>query len=223
MQEDLARLLKILFARLFSEWVDRYIPPALQREIWFYTWRIFVAALIMWVLQAVAREVLKPDNIASFRAATKAWIERAHDAVAPFRVEGPGAYRWPIIGSMLGLLCAAIGTWPYDFYTLLRFGVLVVCLLELFGAGLARRYRIWTWILVGVALLYNPFLPVRLHRETWAALNWATTGLFGVLLALFRPMNAGASPPQSKAEAGLGGPPRGPDGRFLARPPKADK
>ena len=77
------------------------------------------------------------------------------------------------------LLIAALFPWPYGYYGLLRLAVFVV------SAWIA--YEQWRfddavsgWVVAfgGVALLYNPFIPVHLTREIWSVLNIATAGLF---------------------------------------------
>lgn len=77
------------------------------------------------------------------------------------------------------LLIAALFPWPYGYYGLLRLAVFVV------SAWIA--YEQWRfddaasgWVVAfgGVALLYNPFMPVYLTREIWSVLNIATAVLF---------------------------------------------
>lgn len=77
------------------------------------------------------------------------------------------------------LLIAALFPWPYGYYGLLRLAVFVV------SAWIA--YEQWRfddavsgWVVAfgGVALLYNPFMPVHLTREIWSVLNIATAVLF---------------------------------------------
>jgi hypothetical protein len=65
------------------------------------------------------------------------------------------------------LLLIAVGTLPYSYYTLMR---LAVCVIAAYGAFLAleRQQQRWIWAFGVLALLFNPFLPVRLDRGTWA-------------------------------------------------------
>ncbi len=73
------------------------------------------------------------------------------------------------------MLLAALLPWPYGYYNFLRF---CVC-----GAAAFLAYQQWThddaaskWVvvLVAIALLYNPFVPVYLTREIWTVLNVGT-------------------------------------------------
>ena len=77
------------------------------------------------------------------------------------------------------LLIAALLPWPYGYYGLLRLVVFVVC-----GWMAYEQWRFddavsgWVVAFGGVALLYNPFIPVHLTREIWSVVNIATAVLF---------------------------------------------
>lgn len=76
------------------------------------------------------------------------------------------------------LLVVALMRLPYGYYTLLR---LIVCGCAGFSAWLiyARSNgRISMAVLTAVALLYNPFVIVRLNRGEWAPINLATAAIF---------------------------------------------
>ena len=77
------------------------------------------------------------------------------------------------------MLVAALLPWPYGYYNFLRF---CVC-----GSAAFLAYQQWThddaaskWavVLVGIALLYNPLVPVHLTREIWTVLNFGTAIAF---------------------------------------------
>ena len=74
-------------------------------------------------------------------------------------------------------LFAALLHWPYTYYTLLRFAVCVVGAYAAYVAA-ERRQHSWMWAFGVTALLFNPFLPVRLDRATWAVLDVAAGVLF---------------------------------------------
>ena len=82
---------------------------------------------------------------------------------------------------------------PYGYYMLLR---LVVC-----GVSLWLIYHLWgadrddqgqLWLLGGVALLYNPLVPIYLYSKgLWVILNLLTLALFvNVAAALRRTVRA---------------------------------
>lgn len=79
------------------------------------------------------------------------------------------------------MLVIAVGKHPYSYYTLMRF---VVCLVAAYGAFLAseRRQQGWLCTFGVLALLFNPFIPVRLDRSTWAVLDVAAAIAFGASL-----------------------------------------
>lgn len=61
----------------------------------------------------------------------------------------------------------ALADWPYGYYQFLRFAV--------FAAAALSSWRSWQdgspfWAvaLAGLALLFNPFLPVHFRRDEWA-------------------------------------------------------
>lgn len=68
------------------------------------------------------------------------------------------------------LLLMALGRNSYDFYTIMRWMVCGVCS---YGAFLEfeRDRSIWAWPFVIMAVAFNPIVPVRLSRETWAPID----------------------------------------------------
>ena len=98
------------------------------------------------------------------------------------RSESPNAvfrHHWILWVGPVVMLVAALFPWPYGYYNLLRF---CVC-----GAAAFLAYQQWThddaaskWvvILVAIALLYNPLLPIHLTREIWTVLNIGTSLVF---------------------------------------------
>ena len=67
------------------------------------------------------------------------------------------------------LLFIAIFSLPYGYYTLLR---LVVTGISIYAAFfLLERDSISFWALLGIAVLFNPFIPIYLSREIWFPIN----------------------------------------------------
>jgi len=75
-----------------------------------------------------------------------------------------------------GALLVALGRLPYAYYTLTRF---LCCLVAGYGAYVAseRKQPTWMWAFGATAPLFNPFVPVRLDRGTWAVLDVAAAAL----------------------------------------------
>ena len=70
----------------------------------------------------------------------------------------------------LALLAAAEGRYPYSFYMALRTAATVggvYWVVRVYQAG----PRGWMWAFLAVALLLNPILPVRMHRQDWQPID----------------------------------------------------
>jgi hypothetical protein len=74
-------------------------------------------------------------------------------------------------GGALLLLIASQVHAPYSFYVLLRF---VICggAIYLFVSKRAEGRKASSGVfLASIAVLYNPILPIRMHREDWQIVN----------------------------------------------------
>lgn len=82
-----------------------------------------------------------------------------------------------------GLLFAALGRHPYDYYTLLRW---VVCGVSAFAAFQATQSKKigWAGTLAIVALIFNPLIPFHLKRETWAFIDIAAAVMLLLSIAV---------------------------------------
>ena len=74
-----------------------------------------------------------------------------------------------ILGALL-LLIAAAGKHPYGFYMVLR---LVITVGAVYWAWRVHKVglRAWTWMFATIALLLNPFLPIRMQRAQWQPID----------------------------------------------------
>jgi hypothetical protein len=125
----------------------------------------------------------RTDVVAASSIAASAATLR--NAKRRLEVNAPKSLRIPLILSLLMLLFAALGDFPYDFFVLLRVVIFVTCGLAFTSIWKAKRTSSWLWVLVFIAVLYNPLLPVHLHRTTWIWLNvsaFAVLGLFCLVL-----------------------------------------
>lgn len=82
--------------------------------------------------------------------------------------------------SLVAAVAVVVGfaSLPYGYYMLLRLLLCGVSLFLLFGTRLvlADWHR---WVLGGLAVLYNPVLPIRIgDKAIWEVLNVATAILF---------------------------------------------
>ena len=78
-----------------------------------------------------------------------------------------------VVLTMLGavlLLIASGGKYPYGFYMVLRLVITVGAVYWAWRVYKAGQ-RAWTWMFVAVALLLNPFLPIRMQRTQWQPID----------------------------------------------------
>jgi hypothetical protein len=85
----------------------------------------------------------------------------------------------PAAASIVLLLLAAFMNLPYGFYMFLR---VVVCTCATFAAAGANKFgkTSWTWIMVGVAVTFNPVLPLHMHKADWRVFNLTGAAIFVV-------------------------------------------
>ena len=105
----------------------------------------------------------------------------------------------------IALLLGAVGRWPYDYYTLLRFVVCPVAASESYfafqraeeanGAGRDKQQR-RAWAFVALAVLFNPFVPVHLAQSTWNVIDIGVGVALAVDLAVELRVNRGQRPMQ---------------------------
>jgi hypothetical protein len=74
-----------------------------------------------------------------------------------------------MLGAVLQLIGAA-GKHPYGFYMVLRL-VITVGAVYLTWRVYKAGQQVWTWIFTAVALLLNPFLPIRMQRAEWQQID----------------------------------------------------
>ena len=108
-------------------------------------------------------------------------------------------------------IVAATGVGSRDFNTIVHFAVTMVAAhATVSAAEWARtastsawrtKQRRWMWAFGGIALLFNPFLPVVLDRDTWAVLELGVGLLLGERVAREVRNNYRASKRQPQREA----------------------
>ena len=103
-----------------------------------------------------------------------------HSNAAELLMRSMDMYFWSRIVAILFLL-AAVGPWPYDYFTLMRF---IVSAVTAYGSYLAyerartastapwgAKQQRWSLAFVLIALLFNPFVPIHLERATWTVID----------------------------------------------------
>ena len=68
-------------------------------------------------------------------------------------------------------LFGALLHWPYGYYILLRWVVMLAAVWVVFCAwGWEKQWVAWAFAFV--AILFNPLVPIHLTREIWQAINF---------------------------------------------------
>ena len=75
------------------------------------------------------------------------------------------------------LLFWALDKHPYDYYTILRW---IVCGISLYSAHLSYNMKKMEWIYIfgGIAILFNPIIPVHFTQPTWKLIDFVTGLVF---------------------------------------------
>lgn len=68
------------------------------------------------------------------------------------------------------LFLAMFNSWPYGFFTLLRFVVFAATAYIAWMAYQQQKER-WVWIFGFLAVLFNPFIVIHLNRELWSFID----------------------------------------------------
>ncbi|MBP9781079.1 hypothetical protein KBC89_00295 [Candidatus Woesebacteria bacterium] len=82
------------------------------------------------------------------------------------------------------LLLLAILPLPYGYYTFLRLTVFVSSLFLAYQLYVKKRLNL-SIVLTGLALLFNPVIPVYLSREFWLPIDLVSAGIFFYLRLYF--------------------------------------
>jgi hypothetical protein len=76
------------------------------------------------------------------------------------------------------LLLLTFFSWPYAFYTFLRIIVTGVAIYYVYYLFSIKKQDFWFWILIVVAILFNPFVPIYINdKSIW--------GVIDVVIAIF--------------------------------------
>jgi hypothetical protein len=84
------------------------------------------------------------------------------------------------------MLISAMGSHPYGYYEALRWIVFGAALFVIWNALTSRRGRelLWAIVFVGVAVLFNPLVPITADRGFWTAWDVVCAGLFLISCAI---------------------------------------
>lgn len=74
------------------------------------------------------------------------------------------------------MLILAIFALPYGYYTLLRWVVAAISIYVAIALGEAKDSKLW--IFVGLAILFNPIVPIYRTKPFWVVADLISAGLF---------------------------------------------
>lgn len=90
------------------------------------------------------------------------------------------------IAILMLLLAIPSGLWPYGYYVLLRWVITGIALFVLWVAYELGERR-WLWLMIGIAILFNPIVPIHLDKETWVIIDFIVAILFLVSIFKIKP------------------------------------
>jgi len=106
-------------------------------------------------------------------------------------------YKNIIAGISTFMLFLAIAKLPYGYYTLLRW---IVTINALFSVWVAYNSEdtFWVFLMGGIAILFNPIIPVYLTKEIWVIIDVIVAILF--LVSIFKIKTKRELPKEEKVQ-----------------------
>ena len=75
-----------------------------------------------------------------------------------------------IIAGVMLLLAIPSGIWPYAYYQILRWVVMVAGLVCAYQAHKENK-TMWVWIMGIIAVVFNPIAPIYLDKVLWSIID----------------------------------------------------
>lgn len=94
-------------------------------------------------------------------------------------------HHWYLILATAFLL-GSFGDWPYSYYQILRWVVVITAAYAAYQSYVAERW-FWTWTLGLIAILFNPVIPFYFGRGTWELLDLGAAAVFIVFMFRHNP------------------------------------
>jgi hypothetical protein len=201
---DIGRYLGYMFSRLLGQWLAQ--NPQFETYVWLGGGVTLVGVLIYLLDTAIQasrnNEVTQPEPAPNntskpvteiqhsgikLRNSYKAVLSRIHEKRQRLEIESPKGLRVPLSISAVFLLCGVFGDWPYDFFVLLRVVIFTTCIIVITTLWKTERSNNWLGVLLATMVVYNPLLPIHLHKATWSWLNGLAFLVLGLLYASLKP------------------------------------
>lgn len=93
--------------------------------------------------------------------------------------ENPHTHLFWLTVALVGLLILGLLEMPYGYYQFLRLAICGVTLYSLYASKPLQENGLLKWLIIAVAVIYNPILPLHLPKETWMLINVGTTAFLG--------------------------------------------
>lgn len=186
-----------------SGWVTQYPTEWIVQESggWLMVLALVVGAGFLWGIDRTAALIERIWNWLWLTPPARALVNLWCLIIGP----GPkSATTWelvkadPPIAQVVGFCAIA---WVYldspggSYFTFLRFAVSGACAYVTYRAYTAGRIN-WAWVAAMGAVLYNPFAPFHLGKETWIQVNVATLTFFVASMLAFHRAEK-SKPPQA--------------------------
>lgn len=88
-----------------------------------------------------------------------------------------------VVAILMLLLAIPEGIWSYGYYVLLRWVVGATAIFILYLSYQLDR-KVWLWLMVAIAILFNPLIPIHLTKEIWVPIDFIVATLF--LASIFK-------------------------------------
>ena len=95
------------------------------------------------------------------------------------------------IGVIMLLLGTPTGLWPYSYYILLRWVITAVAIFVAYSIWQkeTKKLKVWAYILVVVAIVFNPIAPLYMTKEGWVPIDVLVAILFATISISFRKLS----------------------------------
>lgn len=88
--------------------------------------------------------------------------------------------------SAIVLLLAIPAIWPYGYYILLRW-IVTISAVFLVWISYKLEKKFWLFLMIIVALLFNPIAPIYFGKEIWVVIDFIVAILFLVSIFKIKP------------------------------------
>jgi hypothetical protein len=89
--------------------------------------------------------------------------------------------KWLCLVSGILLLLGIPTGWPYSYYIFLRWAIFILSIYTTYVCYVSKL-TVWTLILGGIALLFNPIMPIYLSKSTWVLLDFLSAVVFFIAI-----------------------------------------